>query len=440
MDPRPVRRFLSNQLGFSEAEFGNSSARTDVRIPKVEKTECTLQGDPRNGIVHHVSLLHRSPRGGDTREVLIEIGEHRFALLSKLRELGVKKCFLEGVGVAKDMSKSSEGELSRNSEHLEHFPSLELPTEITEAQALALGLASEQSELRYFFPDIELFGTEPPPDNACHDLADGGKRNEYVYDLRERVALGAVTSHLLSGHKGEVIALIYGGRHVFGPDDLPHGTGIEDAPVVFKHSFEKLSTYHLTERVADAHSADDQLSAINEARRIDSWAFRRALSPALQLQMLTKLATKPDNYASPAKLRDALLINVVEGDGADEVRVRIHEMYHALEGPFSDLVPRVGVDPAALGTSDFPSLAVCAELHPFTQLCIIRTATVLKAYCFNTIRSAIGQFEALEKVVPYDGETFDEFKASLYESARTAEIQAEIVRRWEAGEAPFHQR
>jgi hypothetical protein len=412
----------------------------EVRIPRLVSKEVTLEGDPQFGTVHHLGLVHRNLHG-NTREELIVIGEHRFALLKQLHALGVSTCFLEGNGHDEDVKAGAIESLKLAEKCLAVFPTREFPTEINTEQALALGTISARDSIAYFFPAVKLFGAEPDEQTyrqAKRSIHDDAGERAWTFDVRDKAALSAVCRYLDQNPKDNSVALIYGGAHVYETNSLPTWLNGREGPFVLKYTFENLSQYALTVRVRDAADPATQLEEVAKCRDIFEWAFCKARSIEVQAAMLPKLRADVDFHPTPELLRAALEGVVLQEEGSERVLALIQEAFKSSSGPFADLVPRPNAEAVLTGAlSDFADLYVYDELHPFTQLLIIRNAPFLLSYCFSSILTETGQIEALGKIRRGSDENVDDLRAYLFDKARTAVVKEEIQRRWKTSEAPF---
>lgn len=442
--PAPPSPEMQGLKGVSRDELTGQAAPykfnpgIQAAYPQIQDVQVTLPGNPEVGVIHHLANHHGAKYGQDFDD-LKNLGERNIAVVMRLRDLGVKHCFLEGHQAGQQCIPASD-EVQEKLKQT--FPDGEIPNTVDDKQKLLLAEHFNKC-LLHFFPNMTFHGTEPPRGTVAAADRPGASaqlRRDLVFSLRERCALESITKCLaeLEADK-KTVALIYGRAHTWDPTVLGEARALDESPRVIKESFQKWSSYSWTKELQDAGSAEEQITLLQPERRYSSLVWGKLHSPEAQLMALPQLKVDIDFHPDPIRFADCLIYQMKPGN--EETRTKlvaaIHAHREAHSGPFADLFLRPEADEALKGArGQYSALAICDETHAFTQLECVRAASSIRSYAWSEIITATAQLAALPKLVFYDTPR-DKSVNNLLRGAVNETVREAIVRREKNGEAPF---
>lgn len=179
---------------------------------------------------------------------------------------------------------------------------------------------------------------------------------------------------------------------------------------------------------------------INPNRRYDDWVWPSLKSISAQRAILPYLKTRPDYHDSPEELAERLKSGAVQGRNEEVVSLHkeINEALRSGVGPFADLQARPAAEEAfQCARGMWASLVICDELHPFTQLALVRLAPFIESYAFMYLRTNKAQLAALPKLVASERDSAHDTLSYLLRWSRADSVRHEVLRRFNEGEPPF---
>lgn len=395
--------FIGGFIKNSELVIGSGkyflTYSSNSNLPSETPPQEVETGQVDGGTVYHLGQIHLA-RGVRDYEAHVVIGRHRAAVLKKLGTLPVYACFLEG----EDQTFNSSINYIP-SEHQQFmlrtiFPTRQIPERITDEQAILFAGGDLATIIPHFYPHISLYGAESIEERNYIDMCSRAERKAREFNLferRERFAILQMQKLFAKlAPEKRAIAIIYGARHTFAFSTV---TTSPDAkrPRVIKHTFESILPHERARAFLRAASAEEQLKVIMSPGRINLGVWAKALSVDVQLELLPRIRAGVDEVYCSEVLRDRLLAGMTVGS-REELVAAILKAYKRGEGPFADLRLRSGgeyfKDRVKLGELSY----ITSELHPFTQLELLRVAESITVDIWQNLRSQVAQIEGLKKI------------------------------------------
>ena len=391
-----------------------------------------MGGSEEFGVIHHFGQIHLTSGVNDYESHVI-IGRHRAAILKKLGELKIEICFLEGEGrglhPACDLLPDEyELYLLRTL-----FPGRKVPARLSDEQAIKLASGDRVTIFRYFYPKLHLYGAEAGEAPNRIEARRGGteeKRKLILFTRREEAALGNISkvmSKLPPDQRN--IGLVYGAGHDFNAANR--------TPKIIKYTFENILPHRKARAFAAAQSESAQLTIAASPGRIAEDAWTAALTPQAQLQLFPRLKACLDRGDHPAVLRDRLLTGVLDKTGKEEVLRDIETGFALKEGPFADLKMRGGGEYFKQRVKEGELNYISDELHPYTQLELLRAAEHITVPVWKRLVTQIAQLEGLNKL------EFKEYAMPLRAlddllwDCTTEVVENALIEAYNSGGAPF---
>lgn len=402
------------------------------------------QGDDSLGKIFHLRQTHWGPSTGESKLRVERVGASQEALL---RYLITNKfeVVAEEEGTKTLLPNSPErNEYLRVEEVSKLFPKGVIPSRLSSTQVRFL--AEHGAILTYaaLNPAVTLLPTTTLEESRRIDAVIDNpkepqeKRDQYLYDEREKVAIKELTRYLIE-NPGTRIAVAYGGLHTFDEKDLTSCDQPTTKPSVIQVSFPKVRQDF--PELTDKDDSYDQLNLIRAARGIDKIDFYRIKTAEGQIAAIPKIGGFEYDSISAEDLRKSLKLDAVD----ERVKNAIDKAYNAKTGPFRNFVPRSDVawnwsEASSKDPINF-SLHIANEKDQMTQLELLKRVQGVFEFDFSSILTSQGQLLALQKLIrPFDiknSEQLAGLRDHLLDFARSEEVKEKINALYRDKKGPF---